>query len=95
MFNRIDAGFRSPANTLRAVRMRGHAAAEPVCVRHDCLHFFERVLRSVGVIAFREHAAGGANLDHVCAVLDDFANFVLHAFDAISDSVSLKMKCGR
>ena len=53
MLDRIDTGLRSPAHALRSVRMRGHAAPQPVGVRHDRLHFLQRVLRSVRIIALR------------------------------------------
>src|SRR6266436_2235811 len=95
VFNRIDTGLRSPAHAFGAVRVRGHAPAEPVCVSHNRLHFFRRILRSVRVIAFREHATRGANLNHVCAIPDDFADLVLNRLDAVRHSPSLKMKSGR
>ncbi len=34
----------------------------------------------------RKHAAGGANLDHVGAVLDGLADFVLHGFHAVGNA---------
>ncbi len=75
--------------------MGGHAAAEPVRIRHDRFHLFERILRGVRVVAFRKHSARGTDLDDVRAILDDFANLVLHRLDAVGHSFSLKMKCGR
>ncbi len=53
MLDRIDTGLRRPAHAFSAVRVRSHAPAKPVCVRHNRLHFFDRVLRSVRVIALR------------------------------------------
>src|ERR1700733_6342069 len=47
------------------------------------LHLFERILRGLRVVPFREHASGGADLDEVSAVLDRFADLVLYGFDAI------------
>lgn len=58
------------------------------------LHLFECVLRGVRVIALGEDAPCGANLDDVRTILDDFANFVLHAFDAIGHAITLKTKRG-
>ncbi len=39
--------------------------------------------------------SGRANLDHIRAVLDDLANFVLHSLDAVGHSFSLKVERGR
>ena len=58
----------------------------PVRVSDNRFHFFQRVLRCLRIISMREHAAGRANLDHVRAVLDDLAHFVLDRFDAVSHS---------
>ncbi len=79
----IHAGLRGPENALRAVRMRGDLASQAMGVGYDRLQFFQRVGRSLGIVAVRKHAAGGANLDQVGAVLDDLADFVLHAFHAV------------
>ena len=95
MLNRIDARLRSPAHAFRAVCMRGHTPAKPVCVCNNGLHLLQGILRGVRVIALRQHAAGGANLDHVRAVLDDFANLVLHSLDAVRHSISMKVQRGR
>ena len=67
-----------PDDSLRAVGVRGDFAAEAMGVGDDRLHLFEGVLRGLRVVALGEHAAGGADLDDVGAVLDDFANLVLH-----------------
>ena len=70
-------------------------AAGPVRVCHDCFHFLERVLRSVRIIAFRQNAASGANLDHVRAVLDHFANFGARSPRTVSDTFGDVVKFGR
>ena len=88
----VHGRFRGPAHSFVAVRMGCHAAAEPVRVRDDRFHLFERVLRGVRVVAFRKHSARSTDLDDVRAILDDFANLVLHRLDAVGHSVSLKMK---
>ena len=74
--------------------VRGHAPPKPVCVRDDCFHFFQSILRSVRIVALREHAAGGADLDHVGSIFDDFPHFVLHGFHAVRYPFTKEMKRG-
>src|SRR3974390_1544293 len=40
----------------------------------------------LGIIAKRQHAAGGANLDDVRSVLDDLTHLVLHILHAAGDA---------
>ena len=40
-----------------------------------------------GSSPFGKHAAGGANLDHISAVFNDLADFVLHAFHAVRRAI--------
>ena len=68
------------------MRVRGDLAPQAVRIGHDRLQFRLRKLRVLRIIAQREHAAGGANLDDVGAVLDDLAHLVLHVLDSISDT---------
>ena len=77
------------------MRVRSDLTSQPVRIGDNGFHFFERILRSVRVVTFGKHTAGGANLDHVGAVLDDFAHFVLHSLNAVGNPAPLKMKCGR
>ena len=88
MLDGVDAGLGGPENALRAVGVRGHLAAQPVGVGDDGLHLFERVLRGLGIVALGEHAAGGADLDEVGAVLDVLAHLVLHGGDAVGHAVA-------
>ncbi len=92
MLNGVHAGFGRPQNSLGAVGVGRDPAAEAVGVGDDGFHFFDRVLRGAGIVAFGEHAAGGANFDHVRAVLDDLTDFVLHAFHAVGRAVALGVK---
>ena len=71
-----------------SVGVGGDFAAEAVSVGDDGLHFFERVLRGLRIVAEREHAAGGADLDEVGSVLDVLADLVLHSGDAIGHAVA-------
>ena len=66
--------------------VRGDLAAEAMCVGDDGAQFLLGVLRVLGIVAQRQDAAGGADLDDVSAVLDDLAHLVLHVFDAVSDA---------
>ena len=86
VFDRIHAGLRCPENALRAVRVRRDLASQAMRVGDDGFHLFQRVGRSLRIVSVRKHAAGGANLDQVGAVLDDLADFVLHAFHAVGHS---------
>src|SRR6185369_4291215 len=83
----IDAGFRGPANALRAVSVCGDFAPETVSVGDKGLHFLERVLRSVGIVALGHDSAGGADLDDVGAILDDLADFMLDGWNAVGDTI--------
>ena len=40
------------------------------------------------IVAFREHAAGGADLDQVGAVLDVLADLVLHRGDTVGYAIA-------
>ena len=86
MFDRIHSGLRGPQNSLRAVRVRGDLASQAMRVSDDRLYLFQRVRRSLGIVSVGKHASGGADLDHVGAVFDDFTDFVLHAFHSVGDS---------
>ena len=87
VFDGIHAGLGRPQNALRSVRMGCDLASQAMRVGHDGLHLLQRVLRGLGIVAVRKHAAGGANLDQVGAVLDGLADLVLHAFDAVGHAV--------
>ena len=84
----VDAGLGGPQNPLRAMGVRGHLAAQPVRVGDDGLHLFEGVLRGLRIVALRQHAAGGADLDQVGAVLDVLPHLVLHGGDAVGHAVA-------
>ena len=83
----IDAGLGGPANAFGPVSVGGDLAAQAVGVGDDGLHFFQGVLRVLGIVSKGQHAAGGADLDHVSAVLNIFADFVLHGSNAIGNAV--------
>ena len=74
---------RGPEDALRSVGVGGDLAAEAVRVGDDGLHLFEGVLAGLGVVAFGEDAAGGADLDEVGAVLDVLADLMLDGGDAV------------
>src|SRR5882672_1690346 len=95
MFDGVDAGADSVLDRLRTVRVGGDLASELVGFFRDGLHFFERVLRRAGLIAFAEHTAGGADLDDVGAVLDGFANFGAGGPGTVGDAFRLIMIFGR
>ena len=78
VLDRIHARLRRPTNALRSVRVRRDFAAQAMGVGHDGLHLFQRVLRSLRIVAQRKHAAGRADFDQIGAVLDVLANLVLH-----------------
>ena len=86
VLDRVHARVRSPGDAFRAVRVSSDFAAKPVRFLHDRFHFLAGVLRGVGIVAFRHDAAGSADLDHVGAVLDVLAHFVLHGIHAIGDA---------
>src|SRR6476659_10150491 len=56
------------------------------CASHDRLEFFGRELRHVDRIGFGKHAAGGADLDPVGAVLHLFAHRLPARFRTIADA---------
>src|SRR6266404_541547 len=95
MFDGVDAGSDGVLDGLSAVRMRGDLAAELVGFFGDGLHFFERILRRAGLVAFAEHAAGGADLDDVRAVLHGFPDFGASGPGAVGDAFGLVMIFGR
>ena len=75
--------------------MRRHLPAQPMRIRHDGLHLFERVLRRLRIVSMREHAAGGADFDQVGALLDDLARLVLGRFDAIGHTLAVNVRFKR
>src|SRR6185312_4862348 len=78
-----------PKDALGTVGVGRHFAAEAVSVSHDGLHFFQRVLRGLRVIAHGKHASGGADLNQVGAIFDDLAHLVLHGFHAVGYAIVL------
>ena len=63
-------------------------AAQAMRVGDNGLHLFQGVLRGLRIVALGEHAAGGADLDEVGAVLDVLAHLVLHGGDAVGHAVA-------
>ena len=57
-------------------------------VGDDGLHLLQGVLAGLRIVAFGEHAAGGADLDQVRAVFDVLAHHVLHRGDAVGHAVT-------
>src|SRR6266403_1531905 len=95
MFDGVNAGADGVLDGLRAMRVRGDLATELVGFFGDGLHFLEGVLRRAGLVSFAEHAAGGADLDHVGAVLDGFAHFGASGPGTVGDAFRLVVIFGR
>ena len=57
-------------------------------IGNDGLHLFQRVLRGLRIVALRQHAASGADLDQVGAILDVLADLLLHRGDAVGHAVA-------
>ena len=91
VLDRIDARANGVFDGLRAVRMRGHFAAQLVRFFSDGLELFEGVLRCAGLVAFAEDSAGSAHLDEVGAVLDDFADFCARRPRTVGDAFGFKV----
>ena len=79
----------------RRVCMGSNFVPETMSLRDKRLHFGRTVLLQFWIIAFREHSAGGAELDHVHAILHDLPNLVHHRFDAVRSSFSRVVKLRR
>ena len=95
VFDRVDAGEDRVSDRRCTVGVRGDPPTELVGFVDDRLHFFQRVLLGARLIAFAEHAARRADLDDVCAVLDDLANLRADRPWAIGDSVRRVVKFDR
>ena len=70
MLDRVDPRGDGLAGGAVAVAVRRHLLAQPVGLIDQRRHLLEGQLRRVHLVGEREHAAGGAELDHVGAVLD-------------------------
>ncbi len=89
VLNGIHPGLGGPQNALCAVRVRRNLAAQAVSIGDNGFHFFQCVLRGARIVALRQHAARGAYLDDIGAVLDDLADLMLHRLDAVGHSIRL------
>src|SRR5712692_5046186 len=67
--------------------MRCDFAFELVGFLDQRFQFFKAVLSSSDCVALREHAAGGASLDDVRAILDLQTNGQANLFRAVGDAV--------
>ena len=65
MLDGADAGPDGVLDPRRALRVGHHRAALHFRFRHQDLQLFRGELRMPGIIAWREHAAGRAHLEHV------------------------------
>ena len=68
MFDRVDPGEDSVANAFVAMGMGGDFQMEHVGFVGDRLHLIETELLPADAVAEREHATGGADLDHLRAI---------------------------
>jgi hypothetical protein len=91
----VDARLGGKEDALRAMRVRGHLAAQAVRIGHHGLQFLEAVLAGLRIVALGQHAAGGAHLDQIGAVLDVLAHVLLHGGDAVGDAFGGGMVFGR
>ena len=82
----IDAGIGGEEDALRAVGVGGYFAAEAVGIGDQGLELVEAVLAGLRIVALGKHAAGGADLDEIGAVLDILAHLLLHGGDAVGDA---------
>src|SRR5207244_9781683 len=71
VLNGVHASLGSPSDALRSVGVRGNFPAKTMRIGYDRLHLFQRVLRGALPLPLAEHAACGADLDHIGAILDD------------------------
>src|SRR5437870_5203101 len=64
-------------------------------LRYQDFHFLRTVLLEQRIVAFREDASRGTELDDISAVLDHFANAVHHCFRAVGNTFCGIMKFER
>jgi len=80
VFDGIDASSNGAFGGFRAVGMSSGFAAQGMGFVNDGVEFFLGELRRIHIIGGRKNAAGGADLDHVRAVLvvkaDGIASFI-------------------
>ena len=90
MLDRVDAGADRDLRPFGAMGMSGRLLAQPVGFVDDGVHLLLRDLRRVHLVGEGEHAAGGADLDDVGAVLDleayGVAELVRAARNAVLDA---------
>src|SRR5580700_986374 len=91
MFDGVDARLGGKEDALRAVRVRRDFAAQTVRVRNQGLQFFEAILAGLGIVAFRQHSAGGANLDQIDAVFNVLAQVLLYRRDTVGNTFGAGM----
>src|SRR5438105_8350273 len=89
VLDRVNPRIRCPSHALGPVRVGGNFSSQPVGFGHDRLHLLERELRGIGIVALGHHAARGADLDDVCAILDDHATLVLDILNYVGGSLAL------
>ena len=74
VFDRVDTGAQRAVDAFGAVRMRRNAQPQHMRLVRHRLHFIERHLLRADGIALGQDAAGGADLDHLRAVLVHLAH---------------------
>ena len=87
MLDGIDSGQNRPLAGFGAVRVRGGLAMQRVRFIHQRVQLGLGQLRNVHVVGGRKHAAAGAGLDHVGAVLDVEPHRVARLVGRIDDAV--------
>ena len=87
MLDGVDAGADGDFGAGGAVGVGGGLAAEGVSFGDQGVEFGLGELRRIDVVGEREHAAGGAGLDHVGAVFDVVAHGQAGLVRAVDDAV--------
>src|SRR5690349_3447373 len=68
--------------------MRRYLSSETVSIGDNRLQLFQRVLRSLRVIALGKHATGSAYLDEIGTILDIFPHLMLNGSNAVGHTVA-------
>ena len=87
MLDGIDAGANGSLGPLRSVGVGSRFLAERMRFVHDGVGFFLGELRDIHFIGGREHAASGANLDHIGAIFDVEADRTPSFLGTVDDAV--------